>query len=76
MTKKWKIEYKDEPMFTITDEDRVTNYSGGYYNITYNDYIYGAISKEAFDEMSNEEILKIVEQMLNEAHDLALKQHN
>lgn len=76
MTKNWKIEYINEPMFTITGEDRVTNYQTGYYKITYEGCMYGTIGKQAFDEMKTGDILHLVEQMLNDAHDLALKQHD
>jgi hypothetical protein len=75
MKKKWDLQYHDEPMFNITD-GKVTKYVNGYYTISFEGAMYGSFSKEAFDEMKTGEILKFVEQMLNDAYDLALKLHD
>lgn len=73
--KKWKIEYQNEPMFNI-DGGKLKNYQNGYYTISFENSKYGSVSKKAFDEMKTSELLPLIEQMLNDAHDLALRQHD
>lgn len=70
MKKPWKIEYKNEPWATSSAESKGEGV--GYYVISFEDERYGFISKEAFDNQSTGQILVLIEQMLNDAHRLAL----
>ena len=71
----WKIEFIPEATFSI-DDGKVTNYENGYYIITSEGHKYGSIGKAAFDDMKTGEILGFIENMMNDAHDLALKLHD
>lgn len=71
MTNKWKIEYKNEPWFTIHNGE--TRFMNGYFCITFNGMMYGTMGREALDQMQTGEITMLIERMLNDAHDLALK---
>lgn len=72
MTKPWKIEYKDEPWATLHEGKEAKGM--GFYRLTFEDAHYGFISKEAWDALDTGQILSFVEQMLNDAHNLALRQ--
>lgn len=70
--KKWKIEFLDEPWMTLNTPGTVME-GKGFYRITFENNHYGMISKEAFDDKKTGEILQHIELMLNDAHDLALR---
>jgi len=72
--KKWKIEFEDKPWSTISEG--VKSEGQGFYKISFDGLHYGFISKEALDKQTTGEILAFVEQMLNDAHSLALKEHD
>lgn len=72
MTKPWKIEYKEEPWASIHHGEKADGI--GFYRISYEDAHYGFISKEAFDKQTTGDIMPLLEQMLNDSHDLALRQ--
>lgn len=72
--KKWKINYKDEPWSSNSSGEWMEGI--GFYEITFEDARYGFISKEAWDSQKTGSILKFVEQMLNDAHRLALDEIN
>jgi hypothetical protein len=67
--KPWKIEYRNEPWMTSTPNGKGDGI--GYYVITFEDARYGFISKDAFENQSTGQILVLIEQMLNDAHELA-----
>lgn len=69
----WSIEYKDEPWATLHEGKQAQGV--GFYRITFEEAHYGFISKEAWDNQKTGEILAFVECMLNDAHRLALKEH-
>lgn len=69
----WSIEYKEEPWSTI--HEGKTAEGIGFYRISFEGLHYDFISKEAWDKQNTGEILAIVECMLNDAHRLALKEH-
>lgn len=70
----WKITYKDEPWSSLCG-DKVGD-GIGFHEITFEDSRYGFISKKAWDSQCTGDILKLVEVMLNDAHSLALKEHD
>ena len=72
--KKWEILYRDEPWFS-SSADSVGD-GIGFYEIKFEGSKYGFMTKEAWDNTKTGDILKFVEQMLNDAHDLALRQHS
>lgn len=74
MTKPWKIEYKEDPWSTLHDGKVAEGI--GFYRITFEDSHYGFISKEAWDALDTGQILSFVEQMLNDCHKLALREHD
>lgn len=73
--KKWKIEFINEPWMT-TKQPGTWMEGMGFYRIIFEGNCYGMISKEAFDDKKTGDILEFVEQMLNDAHSLALKEHD
>lgn len=74
MEKKWVINYKDEPWSSSSGGEWSEGI--GFYELTFEGHRYGFISKEAWDKQKTGEILQFVEQMLNDAHSLALKEHD
>lgn len=74
MTKKWTIEYKDEPMWSLVNGKQSECH--GYYLLKFEGAMYGTFGKESFENMKTGEVLILIEQMLNDAYDLALKQHD
>lgn len=70
--KLWVIEYKKEGWGKMVAGKWYTNEN--FYQISYKGSPYGFISKEAWDEKKTGEILEIVEQMLNDVHELAIKE--
>lgn len=72
--KKWEITYKDMPWSSV--HQGVASEGMGFYEISFDGHRYGFISKEAWDEQKTGDILKLVEQMLNDAHSLALREHD
>lgn len=71
-TKPWSITYKDE--IWSTHCSGVSSDGKGFYQISFEGSHYGFISQAAWDRIKTGDILKFVEQMLNDAHDLALRQ--
>jgi hypothetical protein len=74
MNKKWTIEFKD--MLWASINNGIKSEGMGFYIINFDGHRYGFISKEAWDKQTTGEILEFVEQMLNDAHSLALKEHD
>lgn len=72
--KKWEITYKELVWSSIYHGKKQEGI--GYYEISFDGHRYGFISKEAWDDQKTGEILEFVEQMLNDAHSLALKEHD
>jgi hypothetical protein len=72
--KAWHVTYKDEPWSSIVQGKQSEGI--GFYEITFKGLRYGFISKEAWDTQSTRDILHLVEKMLNDAHDLALRRHD
>lgn len=70
--KPWSITYKDEPWYV--NSQGVPSEGKGFYRITFERLHYGMITKQAWDNLTTGQILSLVEQMLNDAHDLALRQ--
>lgn len=72
--KPWKITYKDEPWSSCVQGDLLEGV--GYYGISFEGSHYGFISKDAWNDKNTGDILAFVEHMLNDAHQLALKEHD
>ncbi len=72
--KPWKIEFKDEPWSSVF-EGKLSE-GVGFYVINFDGSRYGFISKDAWDDQKTGDILTLVEHMLNDAHQLALKEHD
>jgi hypothetical protein len=71
-TKPWSITYVDETWYTSTNGESSEGH--GFYLINFDDCYYGMITKQAWDNQTTGQILDLVEHMLNDAHDLALRQ--
>lgn len=71
--KPWKIEYFDETWLTSHGNNISSSEGVGFFKLTFNDFMYGCFSKDAFSEKNTGEILALIEAMLNDAHSLALK---
>lgn len=69
MSKKWEIKFKNEKWSSNHQGEWKEGH--GFYEILFEGTKYGFISAQSFDEMKTGEILPLVEQMLNDAYDLA-----
>jgi hypothetical protein len=67
--KKWEIVFRDLPWKSIHQGQASEGF--GYYEILYEGNKYGFISEKAWDEQKTGDILQLVEQMLNDAYNLA-----
>jgi len=72
--KKWEIIYRDEPWFSSNADNKGEGI--GFYEVKFSGCLYGFITKESWDKKCTGDILAFVELMLNDAHSLALKEHN
>lgn len=71
----WRIELREEPVHKLVGGKWYITQN--HYQITYNGSLYGSISKEAWDNKKTGDILEVVEQMLNDVHNIAIKEkHN
>lgn len=68
--KKWTIEFNPD-YWTQIHEGKKSE-GNGFYKIKFEDSFYGFILAQAWDELKTGEILCFIEQMLNDAHNLAL----
>lgn len=67
----WKIEHINEPMVSVIDGKMCT--SDDYYKVTFKGLVYAAIGGEFLACKTPDQLMQLLFQMLNDAHDLALK---